>query len=177
MAGKGAETYAEELCVLATAGDNRLPVHSPGGKIGPDEHERSLHEAALGSQSAGAVHADGGIREGESVNGNILNKLRNLNVKFCNADGSICINYLDTLNKYPDSKYNVSDTNLPAYISARDTDGDGNSDSLYIVFDPRFGGPVEVFKIQPVVAKVEPHTLACEVEPLELKISLTVLIA
>lgn len=104
------------------------------------------------------LHADGGIREGEDVNGNILNKLRNLNVKFCNADATICINYLDTLNKYPDSQYNVTDTNLPAYISVRDTDGDGNPDSLYIVFDPRFGGPVEVFKIQPIVDKVEPHT-------------------
>ena len=98
------------------------------------------------------VHADEGIRE-------LSNKIRNLNVNFCNADGTMCINYLDTLNKYPGmSDMNVSDTDLPVYLSVRDTDEDGIADSLYIVFDPRFGGPVEVFKIQPIVERADPHT-------------------
>ena len=92
------------------------------------------------------VHADEGIRE-------LSDKIRNLNVNFCNADGSICFNYLDSLNVN-----NGTDGELPAYLSVRDTDGDGNADSIYIVFDPRFGGPVEVFKIQPIVGRTDPHT-------------------
>lgn len=92
------------------------------------------------------VHADEGIRE-------LSDKIRNLNVNFCNADGSICFNYLDSLNAN-----NGSSEDLPAYLSMRDTDGDGQADSIYIVFDPRFGGPVEVFKIQPIVGRTESHT-------------------
>ena len=175
--GEITNTSGEDASALITVGGelisdfstvNRDDLPSTSSPLTIPQTQASIADGQIGitlfdtvdqGSAIWLLHADGGIREGESVNGNILNKLRNLNVKFCNADGSICINYLDTLNKYPDSKYNVSDTNLPAYISARDTDGDGNSDSLYIVFDPRFGGPVEVFKIQPVVAKVEPHTV------------------
>ena len=99
------------------------------------------------------VHADDGIRE-------VGDKIRNLNVNFCNADGSICFNYLDSLkaNDEIGSNFNGSDTDLPAYLSMRDTDGDGIEDSIYIVFDPRFGGPVEVFRIQPIVERTVPHT-------------------
>ncbi len=93
------------------------------------------------------LHADEGIRE-------LGDKIRNLNVNFCNADGSICINYLDSSDKNNGS----NGEDLPAYLSMRDTDGDGVEDSIYIVFDPRFGGPVEVFKIQPVVGRVDGHT-------------------
>lgn len=175
--GEITNTSGEDASALITVGGelisdfstvNRDDLPSTNSPLTIPQTQASIADGQIGitlfdtvdqGSAIWLLHADGGIREGESVNGNILNKLRNLNVKFCNADGSICINYLDTLNKYPDSKYNVSDTNLPAYISARDTDGDGNPDSLYIVFDPRFGGPVEVFKIQPVVAKVEPHTV------------------
>lgn len=92
------------------------------------------------------VHADEGIRE-------LGDKIRNLNVNFCNADGSICFNYLDSLNAN-----NGENEDLPAYLSMRDTDGDGQPDSIYVVFDPRFGGPVEVFKIQPIVGRTDPHT-------------------
>ncbi|MBN1281421.1 MAG: hypothetical protein JW985_00410 [Alphaproteobacteria bacterium] len=92
------------------------------------------------------LHADDGIDE-------LGLKTRNLYVKFCNADGSMCYNYLDSL-----GNGSTDDTDLPAYISVRDTNGDGNSDSLYVVFDPRFGGPVEVFKIQPIVGREDIHT-------------------
>ncbi len=99
------------------------------------------------------LHANNGISVTEE-----FEKLRNLDVQFCNADGTICVSYLDTLNKPGFGEYNGSDDKLPIYISERDTDGDGVADSLYIVFDPSFGGPVEVFKIQPIVGVTEPHT-------------------
>lgn len=83
----------------------------------------------------------------------LADKIRNLNVNFCNADGSICFNYLEAYNSY-----NGADEDLPVYLSMRDTDNDGVADSVYIVFDPRFGGPVEVSKIQPIVAKTSGHT-------------------
>lgn len=92
------------------------------------------------------LHADNGMDE-------LGTKIRNLNVNFCNADGSLCYNYLDSLNAN-----NGTDGDLPAYISVRDTNDDGAEDSLYIVFDPRFGGPVEVFKIQPIVERTNDHT-------------------
>ncbi|MDR2413034.1 MAG: hypothetical protein LBD50_02365 [Rickettsiales bacterium] len=92
------------------------------------------------------LHADGGVEE----NGK---KIRNASVRFCNAAGTVCYNYLDSI-----GNGSSDDDDLPAYISMRDADGDGEADSLYIVFDPRFGGPVEVFKIQPIVGREEDHT-------------------
>lgn len=97
------------------------------------------------------LHADGGVE-----NFSLLQQMRNLNVRFCNADGSICYNYLDSL-----ETTNGTDSDLPVYISVRDSDGNGFKDSLYIVFDPRFGGPVllENMKIQPIVAREPDHTV------------------
>ncbi len=92
------------------------------------------------------LHADAGIHE-------LATKIRNLNVNFCNADGSLCFNYLDAFDAN-----NGAGEELPVYISVRDTNEDNEGDSLYIVFDPRFGGPVEVFKIQPIVDSVPGHT-------------------
>lgn len=82
------------------------------------------------------LHADGGVTD-------LSSKIRNINVKFCNADASICAAYYGE---------------WPAYISVRDSDGDANPDSLYVVFDNRFGGPVEVFGIQPIVDRDPEHT-------------------
>ena len=93
------------------------------------------------------LHAEGGIQVADE-----FDKLRNLEVKFCNADGSKCLDYASTLN--PGGK----DPDLPIYITERDTDGDGLADSLYVVFDPAFGGPVDVFKLQPIVESVASHT-------------------
>ncbi len=89
----------------------------------------------------------------ELVTTDLTAKIRNLDVKFCNDDGSICVDYLAAKDAN-----NGTDSELPVYISMRDTDGDGVEDSMYIVFDPRFGGPVEVYKLQPVVADVPNHT-------------------
>lgn len=92
------------------------------------------------------LHADGGIREEGT-------KIRNVAVKFCNADGSKCFDYFK-----PTQSLNETGTDLPAYISVRDYNSDGTADSLYLVFDPRFGGPVQVFKIQPIVERENDHT-------------------
>ena len=92
------------------------------------------------------LHANGGIREEGT-------KIRNVTVKFCNADGSKCFDYFK-----PTPGLNETGTDLPAYISVRDYNGDGTADSLYLVFDPRFGGPVQVFKIQPIVDREGTHT-------------------
>lgn len=96
------------------------------------------------------LHADEGVE-----NFSQLEQLRNLDVKFCNADGSLCYNYLDSLNAN-----NATGDELPVFVSVRDSDADGISDSLYIVFDPRFGGPqlIENLKIQPIVAREPDHT-------------------
>lgn len=100
------------------------------------------------------VHAEGdGIASDDSPLKELGDKLRNLNVMFCNADGTKCFSYYNY-----DKIYNGSGTDLPAYLSVRDTDGDGKNDSLYVVFDPEFGGPVQVFQIQPIVDKTQPHT-------------------
>ena len=80
-------------------------------------------------------------------------KIRNVMVQFCNADGTQCFNYLK-----PTVGINETGDDLPAYISVRDTTNDGVADSLYLVFDPRFGGPVEIFKIQPIVDREYDHT-------------------
>ena len=94
------------------------------------------------------LHADNGIED-------LAAKIRNLNVRFCNADASLCYNYLDTIKGSGSS----DSDDLPVYVAERDTDGDFQIDSLYIVFDPRFGGPVEIFKIQPIVARQDVYTL------------------
>ena len=85
------------------------------------------------------LHADGGVSD-------ISAKIRNINVKFCNEDGSTCVAYFNDLDPESDG--------LPAYISVRDSDDDGQTDSLYVVFDDRFGGPAALFPIQPIVGRL-----------------------
>lgn len=148
--------------ITNVAGDAAKPLISVGGtfvsqveNIGQGSNLTSLKDGQIGidifdivnpGKAIWFLHADDGIQD-------LATKVRNLNVNFCNADGSLCFNYLDALNKY-----NSTDSDLPAYIALRDTDGDGNPDSLYIVFDPRFGGPVEIFRIQPIVEREAGHT-------------------
>lgn len=95
------------------------------------------------------MHADGGLDE-------LALKMRNLYVKFCNADGSQCFDYINSIKLGNNGATAKED--LPAYLTTRDTDGDGIPDSIYIVFDPRFGGPVQVFKIQSIVGREAGHT-------------------
>ena len=99
------------------------------------------------------VHADGGIDISDG-----FEHLRNLDVKFCNADGSICIDYASSIKGDGSLESGSEDNGLPIYITERDSDGDGTIDSLYVVFNPNYGGPIEVFKLQPIVAGVPSHT-------------------
>ena len=98
-----------------------------------------LFDVVDGGSAIWLLYAENGLY-------NFDTNIRNLNVKFCNADGSICVPYFNDLD--PDNP-----DGLPTYVSVRDTDSDGLADSLYIVFDNQFGGPVEVFGIQPIVAR------------------------
>lgn len=117
---------------------------TPSGGIGggaSDQVGIALRELADAGDAIWLVYAQGGITESGD-------KLRNLNVVICNASGSICYDYFD----------GMPAGNSSAYLTMRDTDGNGTSDSIYVVFDPRFGGPVELFKIQPIVARNAEHT-------------------
>ena len=89
------------------------------------------------------LNATGGLSEFDP-----LEKIRNLNVMFCNDDGTKCFSYLDSLE------------DGGAYISVRDVNEDGDADSLYVVFDPRFGGPalIENTRLQPIVARQPDYT-------------------
>ena len=71
-----------------------------------------------------------------------------LSVGFCNADGTQCVNYLDAF-----SGFNSTDENLPVYLVQQ-----GDHD-LYVVFDTRFGVPIGLFKLQPIVGATPGHTL------------------
>lgn len=101
----------------------------------------ALRELATAGDAIWLVHADNGITE-------LGDKLRNLNVVVCNNAGTLCYDYFSGA---------LVDTDA-AYLTVRDTDNDGKNDSIYLVFDPRFGGPVEVFKIQPIVGRTPGHT-------------------
>ncbi len=125
-----------------TAGTNALDwADTPDGTLQSGEIGIDLRDIVNQGTAIWFVHADGGI-----LNAGDLEKARNLKVRYCNADGSLCYDYLESI----DSD-NGADEDLPAYIAARKND-------LYIVFDPRFGGPIEVFKLQPVVAADAMHT-------------------
>lgn len=116
-----------------------------GAALGESQIGITLKDAVNQGTAIWLLHANGGVE-----NFSDLELLRNLDVRYCNADGSICYDYLTSL----DDK-NSSDEDLPAYVSVRDNDLDGTTDSLYVVFDPRFGGPVlvENMKLQPIVAR------------------------
>ncbi|HBP26968.1 MAG TPA: hypothetical protein DD611_03230 [Alphaproteobacteria bacterium] len=114
---------------------------STGFANATDQIGVALRELATVGDAIWLVHADDGITE-------LGDKLRNLNVVVCNNTGTMCYDYFSGALVDADS----------AYLTVRDTDGDGIDDSIYLVFDPRFGGPVEVFKIQPIVGRTPGHT-------------------
>ena len=125
-----------------TAGSSALNLADGAtGALGGGQFGISLRDIVDQGTAIWFVHADGGI-----VNTSDLEKARNLTVRYCNADGSLCYDYLQSLDTN-----NGSGSDLPAYVAARDND-------LYIVFDPRFGGPIEVFKLQPIVENYVLHT-------------------
>ncbi len=114
---------------------------STGFANATDQIGIALRELATAGDAIWLVHADDGVTE-------LGDKLRNLNVVVCNNTGTLCYDYFSGALVDADS----------AYLTVRDTDGDGVEDSVYVVFDPRFGGPVEVFKIQPIVGRTPGHT-------------------
>ncbi len=148
-------------------GESAEPLISVGGTFITDLNV-DMHDSALAAGKPAAtdqfsikifdmidqgtaiwlLHADNGIKE-------LATKIRNLNVQFCNADGSKCFDYYGSA-----EQYNQTGEDLPAYLSVRDTDGDGQADSVYVVFDPSFGGPLALFKIQPIVERVPDHSKA-----------------
>ena len=137
---------------------NTLGALSAGGELGQPQIGIDIFDIVDQGTAIWFLHAEEGVAD-------LATKIRNLNVSFCNADGSICMDYLSAISRKDtdgdgeiDTDINGSDEDLPAYISVRDVDENGVADSLYIVFDPRFGGPVEVFKIQPIVAREDDHT-------------------
>ena len=145
-ASDGAALIQVNGAFTSTASDFNVAVN--GGELQRPQIGLTLFDIVDQGTAIWLLHADGGVTD-ESLDA----KIRNLNVSFCNDGGTLCFDYLDAI-----SGYNNSGTDLPAYVSVRDSDGDGTADSLYVVFDPRFGGPVEVFKIQPIVGRVDDHT-------------------
>lgn len=137
---------------------NPEPLVSIGGKLigGIDApgngSDNLLHKGQFGANFTEIVDSGTAIwllkaEKGIEDNGKL--NLSNAIVKFCNADGTHCFDYLEP--------YQVADAekNKKMYLTLRDTDGDGKPDSVYLVFDPRFGGPLQLLKIQPLVAPVD----------------------
>ena len=96
-----------------------------------------LRQAVTESSALWLAHAD-------AIDGLYFNRL---SVGFCNSDGTSCVNYLDAFDTF-----NNTDENLPVYLVTVDND-------LYVVFDTRFGEPIGLFKLQPVVGATPGHTL------------------
>ena len=160
----GQITNAADAGALITVGGkfesdlNMLGSLSADGALGQPQIGIDIFDVVDQGTAIWFLHAEDGVSD-------LATKIRNLNVSFCNADGTICMDYLSALSRKDtdddgeqDKDINGSDEDLPAYVSVRDVNEDGVADSLYIVFDPRFGGPVEVFKIQPIVARADDHT-------------------
>ena len=156
-------TYGDVRALITVGGKfeselNTLGNLSSGGQLGQPQIGIDIFDIIDQGTAIWFLHAQEGVSD-------LAIKIRNLNVSFCNADGSICMDYLPAISRkdtdadsVTDVDVNGTDQDLPAYVSVRDVDNDGVSDSLYIVFDPRFGGPVQVFKIQPIVVRAENHT-------------------
>ena len=121
-----------------------------GGALSGGEIGITLHDTIDYGSAIWFLHADNGIQ-----NASPLELVRNLDVRYCNADGSICYNYLDSLNSN-----NASGEDMPAYISVRDSNADGVLDDMYIVFDPRFDEPVLLngLKLQTIVERTNDYT-------------------
>ena len=128
---------------------NTIGTLTSSGALGKPQVGINITDAIDQGTAILLLQANEGINE-------LATKIRNLNVNFCNADGSICYNYFDSLT----TTNTNSEDGLPAYITIRDMDSNGTAESMYIVFDPRFGGPVliENTKIQPIVARQPDYT-------------------
>lgn len=105
-----------------------------GGNIG-----LTIFDAIMEHTVVWLLHAEQGIE-----NQGFLP--RDMSVYFCNADGTKCFNYLTSAGM----------SGVPAYIYQGSSDGSTNMDSLFAVFDPTYGGPILVKKIQPIIKPVNP---------------------
>ena len=151
---------------ITNAATNAAPLISVGGQfiydvssVGSELSDSPLTSPQIGidifdmvdsGTAIWLLHSDTGLSE-------LADNIRNLNVNFCNADGTRCFKYFDGAIA-ANANAGQTEVNLPAYLTVRDIDEDGVTDSIYIVFDSRFGGPVEIFKIQPIVDRVDDHT-------------------
>ena len=156
------------LGTITNAATNAAPLISVDGQfiynvsnVGSELSNNALVSPQIGIDIFDMVDSGTAIwlLQADSSSGlaELADKIRNLNVNFCNADGTRCFRYFDN-SIAENSDASQTESNLPAYLTVRDVDGDGVTDSIYIVFDSRFGGPVEIFKIQPIVDRVDDHT-------------------
>ena len=106
-----------------------------GGELQPSQMGIVLNQIVHQGTAVWLMHADNGI----------TSEFAKLNISFCNADGSICMDYLDAFDTY-----NGTDDDLPIYLVTRD-------DNVYVVFDDHFADPIGLFKLQPVVGSIN-HT-------------------
>ena len=111
----------------------------------------NLFDAINSDTAIWLVHTDNAIDSASRANDTI--KIRDMYVNFCNNNGTECVRILDMTNAN-----NADDSDLPAYLSLRDMDGDGISNDIYVVFDSNYGGPLYISKIQPIVDRVPGHT-------------------
>lgn len=106
----------------------------------------NLRNTVTGGSAIWLMYADEGIQE-------LATRIAGLSINFCNADGTICMDYLAASNMY-----NGGDEQLPIHLVSYDTDGDGVNDSLYVVFDDQFVEQPKLFKLQPIVASAPYYT-------------------
>lgn len=118
-----------------------------GDVLDTEQFRVSIFETVDASRAIWLLHADSGLN-------NVSTNPRNISMLFCNADRSICFDYIPAAYTTTNGiLVNGENENMPVYLSLRDSDSDGITDSLYIVFDSRFGGPVTVQPIAPIVAR------------------------
>ncbi len=104
--------------------------------------------SVTGGSAIWLMHADEGLQ--------VLGaQIARLSINFCDvtATGMVCFDYLSAT----DPRNDAGET-LPIYLASYDTDGDGVTDSLYVVFDEQFADPVRMFKLQPIVASAPYYT-------------------
>ena len=106
----------------------------------------NLRNTVTGNSAIWLLHADDGIEE-------LATRISGLSINFCNADGTICTDYLAAT-----GEYNGAGTELPIRLISYDMNGDGTRESLYVVFDDRFNNDDKMFKLQPVVASAPYYT-------------------
>ena len=158
-------TFDEDSMVSTITNDvgTAEPLISVSGKLITDiigvssSNGTSLLNGEIGINLLSDVSVTGGsaiwlihANEGLEVLGAQIAKL---SINFCNADGSICFDYLSATDPR-----NGGSTSLPIHLASYDTDGDGIRDSLYVVFDDRLAEPLRMFKLQPIVASAPYYT-------------------